>query len=382
MIATVAAVAAALVAATATVLRLLARRVVGTRPRRRTLTVRGVGDEIELPKSALTVADGSYGLWFGERFEHHALIGPVVASDEHRVIRRVLKTTAPISTEPFEAQWTGHVMSGPSEIDPEWADVAVPLRDGTLAPAWLFRGESPDAPWVIHVQGIRTSRLVTLRSVEVAQSAGLTSLVITYRGSGDGPTASASTLGQREWSDLADAIAYARSRGAAAVYVVAWSMGAGLALELLRHEPDAFDRLALIAPATNWRGIIRHGVAQAGLPGFVATGVLWALGSPIASQMVGLVAPLDVDRLDWGRSLTIRVPTGLTIRVPTLVIHSSGDEEVPFQPTEDFVAAHPKATLVETAAAPHGWEANVDPEVFRSALMSWLVSPGAAGVLR
>ena len=111
---------------------------------------------------------------------------------EHSVIRPVLKTTAPISAEPFEAQWTGHVMSGPAEIDPDWEDVTVPLRDGTLAPAWLFRGDSPGAPWVIHVQGIRTSRLVTLRSVEVAQSAGLTSLMITYRGSGDGPPASAS----------------------------------------------------------------------------------------------------------------------------------------------------------------------------------------------
>ncbi|MBD7958635.1 alpha/beta fold hydrolase [Microbacterium sp. Sa4CUA7] len=366
MIAIVVAAVAALGAVAASMLRLLGWRVVGVEPRRKTVTVRRVGDDIEMPKSALTLAAGNYGLWFGEHFERHALIGPVAGSDEHRVIRRVLKTTAPISTEPFEAQWTGHVMSRPAEIDPDWEDIKVPLRDGTLAPAWLFRGDSPDAPWVIHVQGIRTSRLVTLRSVEVAQSAGLTSLAITYRGSGDGPAASASTLGQREWSDLADAVAYARSRGAAAVYVVAWSMGAGLALELLRHQPDAFDRLVLIAPATNWPQIIRHGVRAAGLPEFAATAVTWALGSRVAGRVMGLPAPLDFDRLAWGRSLKTNVPV--------IVVHSRGDEEIPFQITSDFVAAHPKATLVETAAAPHGWEANVDPEVFRSALMSWFAS--------
>jgi len=367
MIAIVVATTAALAAAAASMLRLLGRRVVGVEPRRKTVTVRRIGDDIEMPNSALTLAAGNYGLWFGEHFEHHALIGPVAASDEHRVIRRVLKTTAPISAEPFEAQWTGHVMSGPAEIDPEWEDVTVPLRDGILAPAWLFRGDSPDAPWVIHVQGIRTSRLVTLRSVEVAQSAGLTSLVITYRGAGDGPPASASALGQREWSDLADAVTYARSRGAAAVYVVAWSMGAGLALELLRHDPVAFDRLVLIAPATNWRKIIRHGVERAGRPASLATVVIRALGSSVFSRLVGLPALLDFERLDWGQNLTTDVPT--------IVVHSQGDEEIPFELTLRFVAVHPHATLVETAAAPHGWEGNVDPEVFRSALASWLVGP-------
>lgn len=365
MIATVGAVVLALVAAAAALVRLLALRVVGVRPRRKTIGVLRVGDGIEMPSSALTLADGNYGLWFGDRAEHHALIGPVQESDEYRVIRRVLKTSAPMGAERFEAQWTGHIMSGPADIDPSWEDVAVPLRDGGSAPAWLFRGDLPDAPWVIHIQGIRTSRLVTLRSVEVAKQAGLTSLVITYRGSGDGPPASASTLGQTEWSDLADAIACARSRGAAAVYVVAWSMGAGLALELLRREPDTFDRLALIAPATNWRGIIRHGVEGAGLPAFVADVVIRALGFRGGSRLFGVSTALDFNRLDWCQS---------PVSIPAIVIHSKGDGEIPFELTADFMHAHPNIVLVETAAAPHGWEANVDPALFRSALRSWLES--------
>jgi pimeloyl-ACP methyl ester carboxylesterase len=220
--------------------------------------------------------------------------------------------------------------------------------------AWLFRGHAaPRGAWVIHIQGIRTSRLVTLRSVEVAQRAGLTSLAITYRGAGDGPAATVSNLGQREWSDLADAIAYARAHGASEVYVVAWSMGAGIALELLRRGPGAFDRLLLIAPATNWERIIRHGVERGGLSGFVEPIVTWALASPILSRVIGMPAPLDFGRLDWSQT-----DVGA---VPTLVVHSEGDEEIPFELTKAYAAARPNVTVVETTAAPHGWEANVAP---------------------
>lgn len=364
MIGAVFAVLIVLVTAAAAMIWMLARRVVRVKSRRKALTVRVGGGGIELPRSELTIALGEYGLWFGERFEHHALIGSVVSSDANRVVRRVLKAGGPFPSEPFEAQWTGHIQSGPADIDPDWEEVVVPLRDGGSAPAWLFHGASADAPWVIHVQGIRTSRVVTLRSVEVAHSAGLTSLAITYRGSGDGPAASASTLGQREWTDLADAIAYARSSGAPAVYVVAWSMGAGLALELLRHDPGAIDRLALIAPATQWRGIIRHAVDEAGLPNITASTVIWALSSPALSKWIGLSVPLELNRLDWTSSLVLEVPA--------LVIHSAGDREIPLRLTREFVKAQPTSSLAETAPAPHGWEANVDPEVFRSALRARL----------
>ncbi len=242
----------------------------------------------------------------------------------------------------------------------------MPLRDGASAPAWLFRGTSLDAPWVIHVQGIRTSRIVTLRSVQVVQDAGLTSLVITYHGSGDGPPVSASTLGQREWTDLADAIAYARSRGATAVYVIAWSMGAGLALELLTAEPAAFERLALISPATNWWAILEHGVKRVGLPGFVATAVIRVLGSRIASRLFGLPMPLDLDRLDWSASGPLKPQT--------LVVHSTGDQEIPFAITKKFVLAHPGVHLATLTPSPHGWEANGDPHAFAMALDSWLAN--------
>ncbi|MGC5221745.1 hypothetical protein ACPW96_03985 [Micromonospora sp. DT81.3] len=55
-------------------------------------------------------------------------------------------------------------------------------------------------------------------------------------------------------------------------------------------------------------------------------------------------------------------------------LHSGGDEDIPFELTEEFAAAQSKVTVVETAVAPHGWEANVEPERFQSALTEWFTS--------
>lgn len=76
-----------------------------------------------------------------------------------------------------------------------------------------------------------------------------------------------------------------------------------------------------------------------------------------------LHAPLDFGGLDWSQAQSVSIPT--------LVVHSAGDEEIPFKPSQEFAAAHPNVTLVQTAAAPHSWEANVDAEYFGSTLTSW-----------
>lgn len=345
-------------------LRMLARRVVAVSRPRKVVEVQPRGDSIILPRTELTEARGSYGLWFGPEYREHAVIGdPVVNGDT--VSRPVVSATAPLPSEPFTGRWTGHMQKGPADLGLPWHDVAVSLRAGGTAPAWFFPADTPSAAWAVHVQGIRTSRLVTLRAVEAAQNAGFASLVITYRGAGDGAAQSASSLGLTEWGDLRDAVAYARAEGAPAVVVMAWSMGAGLALELARREPQAVESLVLICPATNWREIVRHGGKQAHLPRFAADHAVALLGMPVLSRIVGLERPIDINALDWTRDGSVTVPT--------LVVHSRGDREIPFELSETFAKAHPEqVTLVETRPAPHGWEPNVDPQGFAGALEMWL----------
>lgn len=345
--------------------RMLGRRVVAVTRPRGTIECRAGDGTVFLPRNALTEAPGEYGLWFGTQFQHHALVGGAVYADDATVERRVIASSTALPPDYFPAHWTGHTFSGPDALGLPWREVMVPLEEGGMAPAWLFPVASGAAPWAIHVQGIRTSRIVTLRAVAAAQRAGFSSLVITYRGAGDGAPASASSLGLTEWVDLRAAIRFARGQGATNIVVVAWSMGAGLALELARRDPALIDQLVLICPATNWRAIVHHAVHKAHLPRFLASAALALLSTPLVSRSAGLAKPIDFDELDWTRAGSVTVPT--------VVIHSDGDAEIPFRLSEDFARAHPDVvTLVQTHTAPHGWEPNVDPERFNAALTTAL----------
>lgn len=346
-------------------LRLLGRKVVAVVPRRKTLTARATDASVTLPRSPLTLAQGRYGAWFGDDFSSHALVGDITSSDDSEVTRALVRADAQIPSGEFEAQWTGHIFASPAELGLAWSDVQIGLADGSSLPAWLFPSKGPGTGWVIHVQGIRTSRLVTLRAVGVAHEAGFTSLVITYRGAGDGPSVSASMLGLEEWTDLRDAIGFARGQGASEIVVVAWSMGAGLPLELARRHPGSIDQLVLVCPATNWRETVHHAAKKAHVPRVFATATMALMKTPLACRLFGLARPLDVDRLAWTR------PGSVT--VPTVVVHSDGDDEIPFALSEAFAAAHPGTVrLVQTRPAPHGWEANVDPAAFETAVRSAL----------
>lgn len=346
-------------------LRLLGRKVVAVVPRRKTVVARATDVSVTLPRSPLTVAPGRYGAWFGDNFSSHALVGEITSLDDSEVTRALIRADAHIPSGEFETQWTGHIFASPAELGLAWNEVEIGLADGSSLPAWLFPSSGAGAGWVIHVQGIRTSRLVTLRAIRVAHEAGFTSLVITYRGAGDGPPVSASMLGLEEWTDLRDAIGFARAQGASEIVVVAWSMGAGLPLELARRHPENIDRLVLICPATNWRAIVQHAAKKAHLPRFFATAMMALMKTPVACRIFGLAHPLDVDRLDWTRPGSVAVPT--------VVVHSDGDDEIPFGLSKAFAEAHPETVrLVQTQTAPHGWEANVDPTAFEATVRAAL----------
>lgn len=333
----------------------LTRRLVGASRPRRPLSLTGGDGWVETAATPLTIAEGEYALWHGDDYATKSLIGEILFNDGSTVRRRVHGAAVP--TGSFQALWTGHLQATPQELDPAMEEVSIATADGETLSAWKFPSTSPTTAWAVHVQGIRTSRLVTLRSVEAARRAGLASLVVTYRGAGDGPPQQASTLGQREWRDLADAVRWVRAAGADHVTIVGWSMGAGVSLEMARQEPALVDDLVLICPATNWTRIVQHGVRKAKLPGFFTRWVTWALSSPVASRQAGLLEPLDFARLNWSLAGALTVPT--------LVVHSQGDDEIPGVLSREFAEAHPTlVTLVETNPAPHGWEANVDPDTF------------------
>lgn len=339
----------------------------------RTVRVFDIDDStLTLEATRQTTHPGTFGIWFGPT--GHAVIDAIVRSEPAAgtITRQVSRVTGGDLRTADRVRWTGHVYPDAQSLHPDARDVDIPV-DGGTAPAWLIPSyQAGDGhTWAIHVHGIRTTRLTALRSVPAAQQAGYTSLVISYRGDGEGPPVprNASTLGQTEWRDVDAAISYALDHGAQTVVLFGWSMGASPVLLTTEHSPhrDRVRAVVLIDPVTEWRTAIRAGAARAHLPEALGSLAAAILSTPHLSRAAGLAAPIDLQELDWTR------PRHLT--TPCLVIHSPGDTEIPLALSRRFAAAHPETVdLTEFPAAAHAWEYNVDPDTFNRAVTTWLAT--------
>lgn len=360
------AVLAAVAAAAAVFFRKLGLRVVGARPRRKPVTASNAGAvAVKLEASPEAAAPGAYVLRFGTDFSEHGVLGAVQMNAGGSIERSIGDLSHPLPSGSWPAVITGYPPVDAHPLAARITEVMVTGPGGAQLPAWFVPGRS--SHWTIHVQGIRTSREVTLRSMEQTVAGGFPTLSVTYRGAGESSEVDRSTLGQREWKDLLTAVDFARERGATTVTIVAWSMGAGIALELARQQPAAVDSLILIAPATDWPQIIRRGAARARLPRWVGLAAVRFVGSRVGAWLLGLPERLDIDHLSWSQ------PGDLAI--PALVIHSRGDEEIPYALSEAFADAHADlVTLIEFPAVPHAWEANADPDRFAQVFASFFES--------
>ncbi|MGO4536305.1 alpha/beta hydrolase family protein [Leifsonia sp. 2MCAF36] len=347
----------------------LARTVV----RRRALTATRIHASTEtsvtLQADRRTLHRGQFGLWFG--VDGHAVVGHARSHDREAgtVTRELLHVTGDLAAADT-GYWTGHLHPGPASLRRPFREVLIEVPGGE-APAWLIETGRPrrSAVWAIHIHGWSTTRVTALRSVHATDALGMTSLVVSFRGDGEAPAApgDASTLGMTEWEDVDAAIGFALDHGAQRVVLVGWSLGGAVALQLSERSAHraSLDRLVLIGPVTDWRAVIRKGVQERLLPGWTAGLAIRALASGSASARVGLSRPIDFDRLDWAR------PGRLTL--PTLVIHSDGDREVPLSSSVLFAMANPRLVrLVELSPADHCWEYNVDPAAFNRAIIEFL----------
>lgn len=348
------------------VLRIFARRIVGlthSSTPARIVDWQPAAGRVRLSRDRFTSTPGEYGLWWDDR-HGHARIGRIVAEDARTVTREVIGPTGPSPRS--RAETTGSVFAGPDGLGLPWTEVRIPTDVGD-APAWHFPGTT-DA-WVVHVHGIRTSRLSPLRGVPVFAERGYHSLVVSYRGDGEigAGQGDSSALGLAEWPDVDRAIDHALAQGAERVLLMGWSMGGGMALltaERARNRA-AIDGLVLVAPATNWREVVLHGARQARIPEWLARAVLGALGSRRWSRILCGVAAIDFDALDW-------TSRDRGIAIPTLVIHSPDDDEVPFDLSHRLAERNATVQLAEIDGARHTLEWNRDRVAFDSAISTWV----------
>jgi pimeloyl-ACP methyl ester carboxylesterase len=343
------------------------RRAIHPRPKRRPV-VHGVdAQHIRLERTPATAAPGKYRIRYGAQDAFSALVGDIVGLDDQTVTRSLLEAEQGLPDVGDAVLWTGYVYSSPDAVATPWREVQIQAPSGPRS-AYLFESPTPTTRWAIHVHGIHSSRTSALRSVPATLSAGLTSLVVSYRGDVEDSKAPPATLGQQEAHDVDAAIQYALDHGAKDVVLVGWSMGATISLILAATSPQRSRIVGLIfiGPALDWRAIIGAAARRSGIPGFLTPLFPAALTVPGLAQAAGLRVPL--------RAAYFRPSLSGTL-APVLILHSAGDTDAPIEASEDLARAHhSQVTLERFEPVPHGMEWNSDPARFTECARRFLNS--------
>lgn len=345
----------------------VAKKAIHPRPKR-TVTVVDVDDDvITVPSDEQTRCPGEYRVYFHDG-QHSILVGDVLDDDGRHVRRTILGEPATVPAADDKLVWSGYLLDTPASVSAFFQEVAI-TADGDTRKAWYFPVEGATT-WAIHVHGIHSGRQAILRAVPDTLSAGMSSLVIGYRGDVEDGRGLPATFGNDEWHDLDAAMRHAVDHGAERLVLVGWSMGATIALHAAARSAlrDRIDAMILVCPALDWFAALRAGAAKAGFPGFLGSLGALTLTIPGVARFAGLRKAIP---RRWMRPTP---PAGL----PILLIHSSGDRDVPLEVSKRFAATPgAAATLVEIAPCPHGMELNREPELFHGSIARFLSSTQA-----
>nr|WP_255426876.1 alpha/beta fold hydrolase [Pseudonocardia sp. C8] len=315
---------------------------------------------VELARSRLAAQPGVWGLRGAAGL---SVVGPVLECGRRRVVRE-------LRGGPVPATGPAVLDAGPFDPDPGarglvFDDVAVPTELGP-APAWLVPApaDAGGHTWALCVHGRGGTRRESLRALPALHAAGLTSLVISYRGDGAAPDPpdGRSHLGDTEWRDVAAAAAYALDRGATRLVLVGWSMGAAVGGAFLDRSGYAGAVAAVVwdAPLLDWRRTLRQQARNRVLPPSLA-----GVAARFTERRIGI----DLDRFDL-----LRNPPA--VRPPTLLLHSDGDTAVPVSLSRDLAAAAPgldwPVTYQEFAGTEHTGSWNADPDGYAATVTGFL----------
>ncbi|MET0725407.1 MAG: alpha/beta fold hydrolase [Leifsonia sp.] len=317
-----------------------------------------------------TAVPGRYSFWF-DGGDGHARIGEILSDDGSSVTRRVLAVDFGDLAAATRGRLGSWYFLGPWEFGLPYDDVTVETDLGP-APAWVIPAAEPDGRWVVMVHGWSGRRSECLRAIPAFHAAGYTCLVISYRNDGEAPESADGRygLGDTEWSDVANAMAFAAGRGAQRIVLAGWSMGGAIALQAaLRPELAAsISGLVLDSPAVDWHDVLAFQGALKRLPEPITRGVVETLGSGWGRGISGLATPIDFDRLN----VLARADELVT---PTLILHSVDDGFVPHAGSAELAELRPDlVTYSEWSGARHARLWNFDPDRWDRTVGAWLAA--------
>ncbi|KAA9087031.1 alpha/beta hydrolase family protein [Microbacterium radiodurans] len=354
----------------------VARRVVtpaGRVPDTEIRTVDVAAQTMTLARSPDTELPGRYGV-FTTGTQSYVKVGAVLSADASSVKRKLLTHVTADDSLSSAAAFSGWYFSSPDELHVPYAMELIGSPLGPC-PAWIFPAETDTHTWVIQVHGRGTTKAEALRAVPVFRAAGVTSLLVSYRNDGEAPRSRSGTytLGATEWRDVDAAIGLARRRGAKRVFIMGWSMGGAIALQLALNSAhrDLIAGLVLESPVIDWRIVLDYQARMLGIPTPVASAAVQALDSDWGTRLIGARGRIPFDRLDV-------VARAAELRHPILVLHSDDDGFVPSDASHALAEARPDLVELEVfAVARHTKLWNYDSERWSAVIADWLRRHGA-----
>jgi alpha-beta hydrolase superfamily lysophospholipase len=329
---------------------------------------------IVLERDEDTLRPGVYGL---DWQSGHAIVGRILASDESTVTRRLLDVRGYLVPEEKVAVDTGVYAGNPRQARGlPFKTVSIPDELGPMN-AWLIPAADPHpsvpggsqaTTWAIVVHGINDDPQVGLRLAPTLRSAGLASLLITYRedlgapGSPDG----LHHMGLTEWKDLQAAAHYALSHGARSLILIGYSMGGSLVTQFMQHSALAGHVRGLIldGPVLSWQAILSYNATEMGLPAVAAKPVEWVIGARIDA--------------DWNDLNALKHTEDLEL--PILLFHGMDDTVIPPETSDELAEKLPEwVTYYRPARAEHTQSWNVNPPLYERRVQAFLARGLALG---
>lgn len=327
-----------------------------------------VAGELELQGDEARLR-GRYGLWF-ERDSGHARLGDVTEAGERFARRRIEGVDFGRLDRARRGRLDSWFHLGPWEFGRQYENVVIETPLGP-APAWYVPSEPSNGRWVIQVHGRGAKRAETLRAVPSAYGRGWDTLVVSYRNDGEAPESVDRRygLGGTEWEDVVAAVRYAREHGAEQIVLMGWSMGGAITLQAVLRSSEVRERLVgviLESPAIDWVDILRFQGTLYGLPAELSDLVTRLLSAPLAVNVTGIAAPIDLQSLD-------AVARADEFDVPILLMASEDDGFVPIDGARRFAAARPDLVQFEVfTGARHVKLWNHDAERWTALIERWL----------
>jgi pimeloyl-ACP methyl ester carboxylesterase len=256
-------------------------------------------------------------------------------------------------------RYLGPFVSGPPSPHVRTTRITLGTDDGVRLDAVHLDGSASHDTVIILVHGLAGCwRLPAFRRIaaQLSHFGG----VIAADLRGHGRSTGVSTLGDREVTDLATLVAYARFAGYRKVVAVGFSMGGSVALRYAALDTGLRAVVSVSSPKEwHYRGTR------------AARRVQWCINRPFGRLTVRLLLGTRLSGQRWDHSPLAPGEAAARISIPLLIIHGDADPFVPAGHARGlFEAAHgPKELWIEKGMG-HA-EANISPHLV-SRIGQWI----------